>query len=113
MSLSQNIGKDAKNAFLTESPEEICQNSTIDTDIMFYLTSLVRNNYTTFFRMFFKGNINVSLSQEAIHYFYYVYPFMQYNVWDLDSNFTLKLPFRDFNFPFESNVSFDSINIDV
>ncbi|XP_031621135.1 uncharacterized protein LOC116339416 [Contarinia nasturtii] len=70
----------ANHPFLVEYPEEIYKKSNIDTDIVFYHTSL-----------------------EAIYYFLYIYPFMQYKIWDLESNFTLKLPFRNFNLSFESN----------
>lgn len=46
----------------------------------------------------------ISSKQEMVSFFTDFYPLRYNDIWDLDKNFTLYLPFRGFTYPFESKV---------
>lgn len=96
------LGKDAIRPFITKQPDEIYKTEKIETDVMFGFNSMVRliqNEKKSYFMA-----LITNLFQE-FRTFYTSKLNKVYDFRDLDKNFTLVLPFRDINLPFDSEVS--------
>lgn len=100
------LGKDAKRPFLIEPPLDVYKRSNMEKDVIFYHTNAVR--------MKLASRTNLSNILEFWSHFiglsFFGDIFMKYfDVWDLDENFHIELPFDENN----SYYNFKSFGTEV
>lgn len=92
---------------MVKTPTEIYKTENVDKDVIFYHTSSVSGilRKRLFSRLINRSKIMVvQLLQEQVASFE---ESMKHNdIFDINKNFSIVLPFRNFNFSFESKVGF-------